>query len=219
MNTQTKLPTRMRTFIHGTTPSNAHAIALAGFGTAGTDISTIWNCSDETVTYFRELPKDPDERNTAIDACIENGQIAAAIQGSSSKQIAIITVDIPEDIADEIVSQDNSCENMEDCSQIDNYKLNRYITSGDIKIHADFYNDAYMPLLRPMYLQGFTKNPNICIEDDDLYDAVVMINDVDFCNDSFHEHGDIGQTLHNEEFTFIKKQQEETREPEDDFEM
>ena len=218
MNVQTKLPTRMKTFIHGTTPSNAHTIALAGFGTAGTGTNTVWNCSDETVTYFRELPKDLDERNIAIDACIENGQITAAIQGSNSKQIAIITVDIPEDIAEEIVSQDNSCENMEDCSQIDNYGLNKYIISGNIKVHADFYNDAYMPLLRPIYLQGLIENPNMCIEDDDLYDAVMMMNDVDFCNDAFREHGEIGQTLHNEEFTFAKKQQEEIKKPEDNLE-
>lgn len=193
---------KIRTFAHGTTLENAYNIAKIGFGN-NLNFTQIWNCSDKDMTYFREFNGN-DDTDYIIDMCIENGQIAAAIQGSTSKKIAVIIIEIPEYFADEIIEPDDSCENMQDCIQILNTDLNEYIISHDIKMHIDFYEDSYLPLLRPLYLTGLLKNSNMTIDDDNLYQAVDMIKNCDIDNDAFYEHGYINSSLTDINFTSKK---------------
>lgn len=165
----------MKTFIHGTTLEALESIMTNGFIDKNINYNdkTIWNCSNSDYTYFRELDEDKD----SIYLCISNAQIAAAMKGSKNTKLAIITLEMSDELAEEIVEMDNSCENMEDCFQIENTDIQKFIESGDIKIKADIYTDAYMPSLRAFYLKNILDNDYLSIADPELYSSVCILQD------------------------------------------
>lgn len=165
-----------RVFFHGTSMESAMTILNEGFDDC---VNTIWSCSDDTKLYLRELKQDSEEDDWCEDPkylCIESGKIAAAIQGSQSTSIALFRFEMDEEIADEYVEADDSCENMEDCFQIDKSDLEKLISEGKIKCTLLESKDAYIPYMRVFYLTGVINNDYMDIDDDLLYRSVEIVS-------------------------------------------
>lgn len=178
----------MRTFIHGTSYESAMNIMKNGFQ----PVETIWDgASDEDMFYVREITDcDEDRLNEAKTLCIESGQIAAAVSDSKDERLALVILEIDDDVAEDIVWQDESCgERMiHESFQIDKDELNDAINSGKCEVKIEIYKDGYLPMLRVFYLQGLLDNPYIDLSDEPiLYETLCAIKNVDtmFMYDEF----------------------------------
>lgn len=155
-------------FIHGTDYDSAMSIVKNGL-ISGHD--TIWTCSRDDMIYCR---KQTDEDGDETYLCIESGQLAAAYRNSMSTKIGVLLIDIPDDLVEEIVEDDNSCENMYGCYQI---LIDDILENSDrIKLSVDMYGDSYTPYLRPFYLANVCKD-YLVIDDPLLSMAIKVIND------------------------------------------
>lgn len=155
-------------FIHGTDYDSAMSIVKDGL-INGHD--TIWTCSRDDMIYCRKQ-YDDEEDNTFY--CIESGQIAAAYKNSMSTKIGILLIDIPDELVEEIVEEDNSCENMYGCYQI---LISDILDNKDkIKLSMNIHKDAYVPYLRPFYLSNACEN-YMTIDDQLLQRAIDIIHD------------------------------------------
>ena len=169
----------MRTFMHGTSYESAMNIMKNGFQ----PVETIWNgASDEDMFYVREVT-DCDEYNyEAKTLCIESGQIAAAVSDSKDERLALVILQIDDDVAEDIVWQDESCgERMiHESFQIDKDDLNDAISSGKCRVKVEIYKDGYLPMLRVFYLNGLLDNMYIDLSDEPiLYETLRAIQNVD----------------------------------------
>ncbi len=185
----------MRTFYHGTTVESAMQILKNGF--AGVIDSTIWNVSDADKLYMRELNCDEDGYDESLRYCIENAQIAAAIRNSMDSRIAVIKF-IVDDKAiiqfDEMFESDDSCDNMEDCFQVDKVLLQECIDNGTIKASIDVYDDAYVPYLRVFYLAGLEMS-YLDIEDNLLIKAIEIAKNSNVWLEEILDCGEISETF------------------------
>ncbi len=170
----------MRTFMHGTSYESAMNIVKNGFQ----PVKTVWNkASDEDMFYVREITDCDEDDYEAKTLCIENGQIAAAISDSKDERLALVILEINDDVAEDIVWQDESCgERMiHESFQIDKDELNDAINSGKCKVKVEIYKDGYLPMLRVFYLQGLLENMHIDLSDEPiLYETLCAIKNVDF---------------------------------------
>jgi hypothetical protein len=154
----------MATFLHGTTYESIQNIRQHGFSE---DKRTVWDCSRDDMLYCRI--------STMEDAeylCISNAQITAAHQNSKETKLGLLVIDIPDNMADDLVEIDDSCENMDDCYQIPIEDLNKAIKTGKVKISCRIFKDAYVPYLRPFYLADIFGNPYITFEEPMLVNAI-----------------------------------------------
>lgn len=136
----------MKTYMHGTDYESAMNILKNGLSSAK---ETVWTCSNPRMIYCRDA-----EDEDAQWLSIESGQIASAYKDLKVTEVCILRILIPDNIAEEIVEDDNSVpdKRMYGCYQIDIDVLNDYIRNGDVKLYVDIYSNAYVPYLRPFYL-------------------------------------------------------------------
>lgn len=139
----------MKTLFHGTTKQNFDLILQNGFRPE----CMVWNCSDDSVTYFHDLSKseEPEEeiecqRQRMITDAFSSAQIAAAVQGFSGSELIVLEVEIE----DNYVNDDFSCENMAyRASCVNNEDLNEF--GKIVSIHT---RNNYNPSLRFFYIAG-----------------------------------------------------------------
>lgn len=170
----------MRTFMHGTSYESAMNIMKNGFQ----PVETVWNnASNEDMFYVREITDfDEYEMTENKTLCIENGQIAAAVSDSKDERLALVILQIDDDVAEDIVWQDESCgERMiHESFQIDKDDLNDAISSGKCEVKIEIYKDGYLPMLRVFYLNGLLDNMYIDLSDEPiLYETSCAIKNVD----------------------------------------
>lgn len=178
----------MKTYIHGTDYESAQNILANGLLT---DKDTIWTCSDCDMLYVRDMD-DEDDDNT-LDLCIESGQLAAAYKDSKDTRIGVIRIEMDDDIAEQIVETDDSCENTWGCYQIMIDDLNDLLEAGKIRMHVDIYEDSYVPYLRVFYLSCAPKT-YLDFNDDLLVRALDMVNKASIFIDEILCHGDLVDT-------------------------
>ena len=167
----------MKTYIHGTSYENALDIFKNGFKSENKDM--IWECSNSNMLYVRNR-KDEYEDEDNLFLAIEAGQIAAAKLNSFSTKIGIIEIEMSDEISENCVSDDTSCENMYGCFEINIDELNKYIKKGEASAVIYVYENAYIPYLRPFYLTG-VKLSYMNIKDALLLNAIDVINSSKEC--------------------------------------
>ena len=185
----------MAKFLHGTSFESAQNIILNHkLG----DSHTIWNCSRNDMLYMRDA-----EDEDAEYLCIESGKIAAAYTNSQSNCIALLCIEIPDELVEEFVEEDDSCDNMYGCFQILYSDLNKHIASNQFKLTISIFEDSYIPYLRPFYLTNISEE-YMSISDVMLKEAINIlkkndnyieelwyigekINTYDFNNDKYIE--------------------------------
>lgn len=132
-----------RTYVHGTSYDNAMNIVNEGISKYK---RTNYDYSDVDVIYCRYLD---DDRGTSLLDCILDGQRAAAVQQSTSTKIGIVKIEIPEELIEELVKNEQPHNNN---YQINIEQLQNYIRQRKIGIKIEFYENAYIPYFAPMYL-------------------------------------------------------------------
>lgn len=157
-------------FFHGTSAENAQNIIENGWNSKRLYPST-WSCSADNRIYLVSSA-----REGCYFLAVEEGQITAAKNGSTSKDIYVFEFDIPEDVADEYLLKDNSCEGMEHCYSIDAAILDNLLMALDIKMCFRSY-PVYIPMMRPFYLTSLS-DKYMKITDLDLMEAVKMANSI-----------------------------------------
>lgn len=167
----------MKQYIHGTSYESAMNILQNGF----MDAAKIWDCSMPGIMYFRELPSETednyeDSRSDAYFTAITNGQVAAAYNDSHDTRIGVVVLTMSDELADDIVECDISCENANDCYQIDIDELNKYVNSGNITAKIEIYANAYIPYIRPFYLLDSNSNKYMSIPDKNLKNVIDILN-------------------------------------------
>jgi hypothetical protein len=181
----------MKTYIHGTSYESGMDMIINGINP---EPDRIWECSNANYMYFREKPdSDEDEDSHEVEyECLCNGQIAAAYTDSKETYIAMLVLEMSDELADEIVEEDNSCENMYNCWQIDICDIKEGIDNGTIKAKVCMYANAYVPYLRPFYLSNIEKHMEI--KDRLLNDAIRVIRNSDaFIDELFENDGIKGE--------------------------
>lgn len=153
-------------FYHGTSLESAKNIMKYGFCTP----RKTWWCSESNKIYIVAADDKIRDCNEAVLFALEEGQIAAAVQGSSETSIAVFEFDIPENIADEELLPDISCENMEGCWCIDADTLNELSKEHKINMRVKILQDAYTPYLRVLYLTHL--NPTYVVYEDDKLEQI-----------------------------------------------
>lgn len=145
-----------RILYHGTTLENA--IRMIGSNFSSIVDETVWNCSDDNMLYMVEKDYDGEE-NKGLHFAAETAQIAAAYLGSESSDIVVLKFEIPETMFDEaMVSEDDSCDNMYYCWQIEQKQLEKSCSivrcpeSEEIGVSVIVLHNAYNRELRPFYL-------------------------------------------------------------------
>lgn len=161
----------MAIFLHGTSDENAHNIIRTN--RFGKKHKTIWTCSNPNLLYMHTA-----DEEDAIQLSVESGQIAAAYMNSKSTRIAVISFDIPDELLDKLVESDHSCENTNGCFQIKCNDLNTYIKSNIIKAQINYYDNSYVPYLRPFYL-SYLNSRYMTISDPLLEIAIKILKDND----------------------------------------
>lgn len=136
-------------YYHGTSYECYQKIIEFGFGT--TTEETVWNCSDPTDTYVWSEFNLEDE-NEAWNMAGSNAQLTAAKYGSLSGKIVIFEFDFPDELVDDYVRCDDSCENMYDARAIDSDWLNNNIENGTIKVSIYTLLNGYDPDFRWFFL-------------------------------------------------------------------
>lgn len=137
-----------KTLYHGTTFEGYEGIKLNGFK----NVERVWNVSDYNSIYFY-CPEECEEGcnteenvNICIDRAFEAAQMAAAINGSKSKSIYVLEIEIDDEEIE--LNSDNDCPGSEyfaktlDIRDIKNLKANVYKC------------DSYFEDLRLFYLMG-----------------------------------------------------------------
>ena len=170
-------------FIHGTDYESAMNIVNNGLMSGH---NTVWSCSRDDMLYCRKSQDEDGDENEYL--CIESGQIAAAYKNSMSTCIGIVNIDIPDDIADDIVEDDNSCENTYGCYQI---LIDDILENLDkIKISVDIYGESYVPYLRPFYISNVSEQYMV-INDPLLKTAIDVIQKSSSFLEEIFYHGSI----------------------------
>lgn len=176
----------MKTYLHGTDYESALSIMANGFSTAE---PTVWTCSDPDLLYVRDSKADGAEFFT-----VESGQIAAAYKDSKSTKIGIIKITMTEELAEELVAEDDSCPNMDGCYQIDIDELNRHLSDGSVSVRADIRKDAYIPYFRAFYLAPLCLD-YLQINDPLLLTAMNIINQSQVFMEEIYDYGDTECTV------------------------
>lgn len=175
----------MKTYLHGTDYESAMSIVANGLTT---DKKTIWTCSRKDMLYVRDSDNEDAEFLT-----VESGQIAAAYKDSKSTNIGIVEITMSDELADELVEDDNSCEYTDGCYQIDIDTLNEYIQNGMISIRIVIRKDAYIPYLRAFYMSHLSLD-YMQIDDSTLMYAIEIIAQNGIFIDEMLEYGDVEAT-------------------------
>lgn len=172
----------MKTYLHGTSYENACNILSNGLSD---EKDTIWKCSDCEKMYVRDADEDDAEY-----LCVESGQIAAAYTNSTSTNICIVRIIMPDEIAEDYVEDDDSCQNMYGCYQIEIKDLIKLHAENKIQIYIDTYEDGYVPYLRPFYLANVDSS-YMTIQDRLLNQALNVIRNSHACYlDDIFSYGD-----------------------------
>lgn len=163
-----------RILYHGTTMENA--IRMIGSNFSSIVDETVWNCSDDNMLYMVEKDYGGEE-NEGLRIAAEEAQIAAAYLGSESSDLVVLKFEIPETMFDEaMVSEDDSCDNMYYCWQIEQKQLEKSCAivgcpeSEEIGVSVIVLRNAYNRELRPFYLP---ENQFLNDLDDPLLSAAV----------------------------------------------
>ena len=175
----------MKTYLHGTDYESAMSIVANGLTT---EKKTVWTCSRKDMLYVRDSEKEEAEFLT-----VESGQIAAAYKDSKSTNIGLVKITMSDELADELVEDDNSCEGTDGCYQIDIDALNEYVQKGAISITVVIRKDAYIPYLRAFYLSHLSLD-YMQIDDSTLMYAIKIIAQNGIFIDEMLEYGDIEAT-------------------------
>lgn len=172
-----------RILYHGTTMENA--IAMVGSNFSSIVDETVWNCSDDDMLYMVEKDYDGEE-NEGLRFAAEAAQVAAAYLGSESSDLVVLKFEIPEAMFDDAtVSEDDSCDNMYGCWQIEQNDLEKSCSFGcptekEIGVSIIVLHNAYNRELRPFYLpeNDFLKD----LDDQLLAEAVHAVHVSDAVN-------------------------------------
>ena len=157
-------------FFHGTSAENAINILRHGWSSERLYQNT-WNCSEDDMIYLVSCA-----REGCYHLALEEGQITAAKNGSDSKDIYVFEFEIPEDIADDYLEDDDSCPGMDDCYTIDSKTLDRLVAEHKIDINYNKY-PIYMPMMRPFYLTSLSEE-YMNITDEDLLEGIKIANSI-----------------------------------------
>lgn len=140
---------------HGTTKEAYESILKEGFGEG----KTVWNCSDNDVTYFfteekvkkSERLDDEDEeeiQNRCIERALESAQLTAAFSGSQFQELYVLKIEIDDEEIE--IYDDESCPNMKDiASYVENENLK------NITFETYVCKTGYNPCMRVFYLQNW----------------------------------------------------------------
>jgi len=140
------------TLYHGTSYRNGYEIFKIGFDAP----HSIWNCSDDTVTYFAKQDDDTDD---AINIAIDASRISAAYDNQiNSANTIIIKLTTDERTFNDFFRDDASDENATICYEINSRTLNKLIKTGDIKIEARMAINTYDPEYRPFYIANVSQD-------------------------------------------------------------
>lgn len=143
---------------HGTSYEAAIDIIHNGFKSP----DTIWSCSELEKTYFVKSKCDDDEdydidRDDAVMFAVDASKIAAAHFDSKSTSTFLFELKMSDEIFDEEMSPDISCENADGCWCINSKTLNELISDGTVIMTAYILKDSYNPWLRPFYLYDLSE--------------------------------------------------------------
>lgn len=162
-------------YYHGTSYTGALSILEHGFDA----LSTIWNCSDNRMTYLASgTDKEEDEDREAFCIAVEAAQIAAAFVNQMETDTVVFEFDIPESVAENFVSEDDSCENMYNCYEIKSNDLNWLMETGKIKASMHLLKNGYNPNYRIFLLPVNNKYLNE-IEDEVFLRAAEVVSKSD----------------------------------------
>lgn len=181
----------MKKYIHGTDYDSAMNIVANGLSD---EKDTVWSCSDPECIYCRDA-----EEEDALWQCIESGQIAAAYRNSLSTKIGIIEIAMDDSVAEDIVEDDTSCENMYGCYQINIDSIKTAMRDNHATVTVRIYGDSYVPYLRPFYL-AYVCEQYMVVEDALLRQAIdVVKRSESYIFEDLLEHGELEQIYHVEE--------------------
>lgn len=182
---------------HGTDYESAVDILQNGLRE---DVDTVWTCSRDDMLYMRKTDEYEDDPYEIEYLSIVSGQIAAAYKGRNDTRIAILVLEMPDDLAEKIVEIDDSidtctCDNIvrERTYQALKCDINDGIKNGQIKASINVYDNAYVPYLRPFYLVSLS-HEYMVIEDQKLEDAMNVIRKSDAFIDELFTYGDAYET-------------------------
>ena len=134
---------------HGTSMEAARDILKNGF----CDINRSWSCSNSTQMYFYAnneccVDDEDDYYRNAMNLAFEAGCVTASLRKSPAEYVSILEIIIDEDL----VEDDNSCENMAYCGA-------RQVDLEDLRgIDIIEHKCKYFPSMGLMYLTGCIRN-------------------------------------------------------------
>ncbi len=165
----------MRTYYHGTTMECARSILKNGFDN---ETDTVWNCSDCDKLYVRDENHSnwDNDSNECVFFTVESAQIAAAFKNSQDTSVAVFKFYVANDVAEDYFFEDDSCENMSGCFQIEKSDLVDLIKKGLVRCELYEAKNAYIPYLRVFYLRSFIDSPYMFIGDRLLRQAIELVN-------------------------------------------
>lgn len=175
-----------RVFLHGTSYDNAVSIIRGGFEYPH---RTVWECSNRSMLYVRDASDDD-----ALFECLSNAKITAAYFGQVNTQLAVVRIEMSEELAEDVVYPDDSCENMYNSYELYLSDITEGIRNGSMRVEVNFFSDSYVPYLRVFYLSTISSNL-MRISDTVLREAVNAVRGVEGLDDVLFEYGSIVDTF------------------------
>lgn len=157
---------------HGTSGNITEKILSYGFGRDknGRTKELVWNCADDSVTYFYDIRRvveseciEDYELEEQISFCSEraneNARITAALERNPMDHTVVFEIIVNEDDVKDFISPDCSCPNMDQAVTIEDEIINKLIKDGKIKIIIHEYD--FIPKLALLYIAGLGNNEYI----------------------------------------------------------
>ena len=174
---------------HGTTFSNYKKMIEDNFKNKN---DYTWNCSDDDNLYFHVFSKymkaegfEKNEinycKNTCIQRAFESAQISSAVNNCFDTKLIVIEMSID----DSLLTDDDSCENMEHVASYTN--INNISIENIKKVYIS--KEGYNPSLKLFYIRPFFSEWNNGLINDTLKDfekrAIEQIKNVELYPEDF----------------------------------
>lgn len=149
---------------HGTSYNNYTNIKNNGFSDYK---ETVWSCSNKEKTYFYHMDNlceaegfNAESLEEKIDFCLsranESAQITAAIDQEINTMTVVFEIIVDSNYVEDFMENDDSCENMYGCVQINSLLINKLIKGGKATATVHFFK--FNPKLSLFYLTGIIDN-------------------------------------------------------------
>ena len=166
---------------HGTSYLAFLSIMKKGFDS----VKTIWTVSDSRLTYLA-ADNEYDEQ-AGFEFAHNAAIIAAAMINQMDDRLVVFEFDFPDQVMDDYVTEDSSCENMYDCYEINSEDLNELIRSGQVSVTIHVLQNAYNPNLR-IFCIPISNEYLSPLNDPVLERAVRVLNDTEIFLDEIYEY-------------------------------